>query len=59
MLAIKVAAPRHVFLQQGYPAETMDGVLITADKANTMQHCPGVRSQPFGVSDAVSASVIG
>lgn len=36
MLAIKFAAPHHVFLQQGYPTETMDGVLTTANKANTM-----------------------
>jgi hypothetical protein len=36
MLAIKFAATHHVFLQQGYMTETMDGVLTTANKANTM-----------------------
>jgi len=41
MLAIKFAAPHHVFLQQGYPTETMDGVLTTANKANTMYTAGG------------------
>jgi len=36
MLAIKFAPPHHVFLQQGYQTETMDGVLTTTNKANTM-----------------------
>jgi hypothetical protein len=59
MLAIKFAAPHHVFLQHGYPTETMEGVPIIADKANTMYTAQWfILGYACDVSVAVSASVI-